>query len=80
MATLTDTTPRGHRAWQSRLQGSAMGLDRRGFLSKVASAGMSDFGKTCRSTTTLWMSCLPQNLPVRPSNLYFRVRPGTAGR
>ena len=59
MATLTDTPPGGHRAWQSRLQGSAMGLDRRGFLSKVASAGMSDFGKTCRSTTTLWMSCLP---------------------
>jgi hypothetical protein len=26
MATLTDTTPRGHRAWQSRLQGKCDGI------------------------------------------------------
>ena len=77
MATLTDTTPRGHRAWQSRLQGSAMGLDRRGFLSKVASAGMSDFGKTCRSTTTLWMSCLPQLRTFTLSNQCSHFRLGT---
>ena len=72
---MSQPQPRWPRAGLRRHQGSAMGLDRGGFLFKVLSAGMSDFGKTCRSTSIIWTSCLPQLQTFPSCSLYSHFRP-----
>jgi len=37
--------------------------------------GMSEFGKTCRSTSIFWRSCLPHIRSFIPCNLYSHFRP-----